>query len=99
MNFADTNWLASVYIEPKAADAEAVRRRRIVERFLRQHGGPLAISHVVLFTRAALSTCRHAKNQIPISWNATFDNDRAYMLKLTAEANRRWNKAALLNNP
>jgi hypothetical protein len=33
------------------------------------------------------------------SWNTTFDNDRAYMLKLTAEANRRWNKAALLNNP
>ena len=32
-------------------------------------------------------------------WNATFDNDRAYMLKLTAEANHRWNKAALLNNP
>ena len=48
MNFADTNWLASVYIEPAAADAEAVRRRRIVERFMRQHGGPLAISHVVL---------------------------------------------------
>ena len=48
MNFADTNWLASVYIEPKAADTEAVRRRRIVERFMRQHGGPLAISHVVL---------------------------------------------------
>ena len=23
------------------------------------------------------------------SWNATFDNDRAYMLKLTVEANRR----------
>jgi hypothetical protein len=33
------------------------------------------------------------------SWNATFDNDRAYMLNLTAEANRRWNKAALLNKP
>jgi predicted nucleic acid-binding protein len=48
MNFADTNWLASVYIEPAAADAEAVRRRRIVERFMRQHGGPLVISHLVL---------------------------------------------------
>lgn len=48
MNFADTNWLASVYIEPHAEDTEAVKRRRIVERFMRQHGGRLAISHVVL---------------------------------------------------
>ena len=48
MNFADTNWLASVYIEPHAEDTESVKRRRIVERFMRQHGGQLAISHVVL---------------------------------------------------
>jgi predicted nucleic acid-binding protein len=48
MNFADTNWLASVYIEPQAEDLEAVQRRRTVERFLRQHSGQLAISHVVL---------------------------------------------------
>jgi len=48
MNFADTNWLASVYIEPHAQDAEAAKRRRLVERFMRQHGGQLAISHVVL---------------------------------------------------
>ena len=48
MNFADTNWLASVYIEPQAEDTEAVKRRRVVERFMRQHGGQLAISHVVL---------------------------------------------------
>lgn len=25
------------------------------------------------------------------SWNASFDNERAYMIALTAEANRRWN--------
>lgn len=48
MNFADTNWLASVYIEPDADDAEAVRRREIVERFMRRHGGQLVISHFVL---------------------------------------------------
>ena len=28
------------------------------------------------------------------TWNVTFDNDRAYMLELTAKANRRWNQAA-----
>lgn len=48
MNFADTNWLASVYIEPQAEDIEAVKRRRVVERLMRRHGGQLAISHVVL---------------------------------------------------
>ena len=48
MNFADTNWLASAYIEPHAEDTEAAKRRRVVERFMRQHGGQLAISHVVL---------------------------------------------------
>ncbi len=48
MNFADTNWLASVYLEPQAEDTEAVKRRRLVERFMRLHGGQLAISHVVL---------------------------------------------------
>ncbi len=48
MNFADTNWLASAYIEPGPDDAEAVRRRQIVERFMRHHGGQLVISHIVL---------------------------------------------------
>jgi hypothetical protein len=28
-------------------------------------------------------------------WSATFENERAYMIKLAAEANRRWNRAAL----
>jgi hypothetical protein len=31
------------------------------------------------------------------TWNVTFDNDRAYMLKLVAEANRRWGRAAGLS--
>ncbi len=28
------------------------------------------------------------------TWNTTFDNNRAYMLEMTAAANRRWNQAA-----
>jgi len=32
------------------------------------------------------------------TWNVTFDNDRTYMLELTAEANRRWNQAAKERN-
>jgi hypothetical protein len=32
-------------------------------------------------------------------WSVTFDNARAYMLKLTADANRRWNQAALHEQP
>ena len=48
MNFADTNWLVSAYIEPRSDDAEAIRRREIVERFMRRHGGQLVISQIVL---------------------------------------------------
>jgi predicted nucleic acid-binding protein len=48
VNFADTNWLASAYIEPRRDDAEAVKRRRIVDRFMRRHGGQLVVSQVVL---------------------------------------------------
>ena len=32
-------------------------------------------------------------------WSVTSDNGRAYMLKLTADANRRWNQAALHEQP
>lgn len=48
MNYADTNWLEAVYITPHPDDARAQQRERIVERFSRTHGGPLAVSHVVL---------------------------------------------------
>ena len=48
MNFADTNWLVSVYIEPASDDLEAVKRRSVVSRFMRRQGGPLVISHPVL---------------------------------------------------
>ena len=33
------------------------------------------------------------------TWSVTFDNDRAYMIQLTAEANRRWNRAARPASP
>jgi hypothetical protein len=46
MNYADTNWLEAIYIGPK--DLESQRRREIVDRFMRRHGGPLALSHIVL---------------------------------------------------
>ena len=32
-------------------------------------------------------------------WSVTFENARAYMIKLTAEANRRWNRAAMHEQP
>lgn len=32
-------------------------------------------------------------------WSVTFENARAFMIKLTAEANRRWNQAALHEQP
>jgi hypothetical protein len=48
LNCADTNWLVSVYIEPDPADAEALKRRKIVDRYMRAHGGPLIVSHIVL---------------------------------------------------
>ena len=48
MNFADTNWLASAYIEPTSEDAEGLKRKIVVERFMRRHGGQLVISHIVL---------------------------------------------------
>jgi predicted nucleic acid-binding protein len=69
MNFADTNWLASVYIEPQAEDRPAVKRRRVVERFMRQHGGQLALSHVVLL-EARNVFCRITRERQPREWQA-----------------------------
>jgi len=75
VNFADTNWLASAYIEPHADDAEAVKRRQIVDRFMRRHGGQLLISHIVLLeTRNVFS--RITEERDPREWRkleADFD--------------------------
>lgn len=48
MNFADTNWLAALYLEADPQDPEAMTRRATVERYMRFHGGQLAVSHLVL---------------------------------------------------
>ena len=48
MNFADTNWREALYVTPHLDDAAARERERIVERFVRKHGGQLAVSPVVL---------------------------------------------------
>lgn len=65
MNYADTNWLEAVYIAP--AGAEGVRRRQIVERFARLHGGQLAISHVVLLEARNVFS-RTTGEKCPIEW-------------------------------
>ncbi|MBI2924175.1 MAG: PIN domain-containing protein [Verrucomicrobia bacterium] len=75
MNFADTNWLVSAYIEPHADDAEAVRRGEIVERFMRRHGGQLVISHVVLLEARNIFS-RVTEEREPREWQmleADFD--------------------------
>lgn len=76
MNFADTNWLVSAYIEPVPDDMEAVRRRQTVERFMRRHGGQLVISQVVLLeARNVIS--RITKEREPREWQlleADFDS-------------------------
>jgi hypothetical protein len=63
----NTPWLASVSVEPKAADTEAVRRRRSAERFLRRHCGPLAISHVVLLEARNMFS-RVTGEALPLEW-------------------------------
>jgi len=75
VNFADTNWLVSAYVEPHADDAEAVRRRGIVNRFMRRHGGQLVISHVVLLEARNIFS-RVTEEREPREWQmleADFD--------------------------
>lgn len=48
MNYADSNWLVAVYVPARSDDEKQRRRQRIVDRFIRQHGGQLALSHVTL---------------------------------------------------
>jgi len=48
VNFADTNWLVSIYVRRARADLEVHARWGIVDRFMRRSGDRLAISQVVL---------------------------------------------------
>lgn len=75
VNFADTNWLAAAYLEPHTDDAEALRRREIVDRFMRRHGGQLVISHVVLLEARNIFS-RITEEREPREWQtlkADFD--------------------------
>lgn len=69
MNFADTNWLVAAYIEPAPDDDEAVRRRALVERFMRRHGGQLALSHLVLLEARNVFS-RVTGEREPREWHA-----------------------------
>jgi predicted nucleic acid-binding protein len=75
MNFADTNWLVSIYMEPAEDDAEGARRREIVSRFLRRHPGQLMISSLVLL-EARNIFLRVTGERDPVEWKmieADFD--------------------------
>jgi len=90
VNFADTNWLASIYLEPKPEDREAVRRRELVERFMRRHGGQLATTHVVLLEARNIFT-RVTGEKEPREWQrleADFDG-RLYVDPLNWDLLRR----------
>ena len=69
MNFADTNWLEAVYIEPEPEDKEACRRRQIVERFMRKHGGELVLSQIVLLEARNVFS-RVTGESTPEEWKA-----------------------------
>ena len=80
MNFADADWLVAVYLEPAATDAEAGRRRRIVQRFMRQHAEPLTVSHIALLeARSAFS--RITGNPLPKEWR-TLEADLGGRLRI-----------------
>jgi predicted nucleic acid-binding protein len=75
LNFADTNWLAALYLEADAQDREAVSRRATVERFMRSHGGRLAVSHIVLLEARNVFSRVTGERQ-PLEWadlEADFD--------------------------
>ena len=45
MNFADTNWLEAMFFN--LTDADKKSRPATVQRFSRQHGGQIGLSHIV----------------------------------------------------
>lgn len=67
MNFADTNWLVALYLDPDPKDPEALQRRATVERYMRMHNSQLATSHVVLLE--ARNIFSHALGErLPTEW-------------------------------
>ena len=67
MNFADTNWLSALYLEADPRDQQAVARRVTVDRFMRAHGGQLALSHVVLLEARNVFS-RVTGERTPMEW-------------------------------
>jgi predicted nucleic acid-binding protein len=65
MNFADTNWLEALYFDTETAEQET--RCKVVERFMRHHGGQLSISHVV-YLEARNVFSRNAGEAQPEEW-------------------------------
>ena len=62
MNFADTNWLCAMFF-----DLTEEGRTATVRRFMRQHRGPLGISHVV-YLEARNVFSRNAGEAQPPEW-------------------------------
>ncbi len=69
MNFADTNWLEAMFFE---LDGPQKNRRGIVEKFMRNHGGQLGISHIV-YLEARNVFSRVAKDKNPPEWDELND--------------------------
>ena len=65
MNFADTNWLEALYFESVERQQQA--RGFTAQRFMRKHGGQLAISHLV-YLEARNVFSRTAREAEPEEW-------------------------------
>jgi predicted nucleic acid-binding protein len=65
MKFADTNWLEALYFE--SPEKEQQKREALVQRFMRKHGGQLAISQIV-YLEARNVFSRTAKETEPEEW-------------------------------
>lgn len=65
MNFADTNWLEALYFE--SLDPEQQGRESTAQRFMRKHGGQLAISQLV-YLEARNVFSRTAQEAEPEEW-------------------------------
>ena len=62
MNFADTNWLTAMFFE-----TDQPERTATVRRYLRTHGGPLALSHIV-YLEARNVFSRNSGEPEPVEW-------------------------------
>lgn len=65
MNFADTNWLEAIYFE--STDNKQQQREATVQRYMRKHGGQLAISQLV-YLEARNVFSRTAQESEPEEW-------------------------------